>query len=108
MIVDDGQSFNFAAYDYGPFDSDVYAEARHLRTEGRAVIAPSGYGRWDTYAASELGIADGQRLLESLAPAHQDYIRQVADWVLGQLFTSLVKSIYETYPEMRANSIFQG
>jgi hypothetical protein len=39
-LVDRGPSFKFEPYDYGPFDSDVYAEAEILQAEGCAVIAP--------------------------------------------------------------------
>jgi len=107
-IVDDGPGFNFEPYDYGPFDSDVYFELAQLQRSGDVVIAPSGQGNWNTYAATDIGVRRGDTLLESLEDEKQGYILRVSDWVRSLSFTRLVKSIYEAYPRMRANSIFRG
>lgn len=106
-LISNGEPFDFKPYDYGPFDRAVYQEIQSLRSEGMALVGYDAFGRYDTYSASPEGVAVGKRLLDSLAPAQRDYIRQVADWVRRQTFASLVKSIYEAYPEMRANSIFK-
>jgi hypothetical protein len=103
-----GGGFNFVPYDYGPFDADVYTEATFLHHAGDAIIAPSGTGRWNTYAATESGVARGRALLRALPASAQQYLSDVSTWVRAQSFSSLVKSIYDTYPEMRANSIFRG
>jgi hypothetical protein len=103
----DGPAFNFVPYDYGPFDSDVYSEAESLRRENEVIIAPSGVGRWNTYAASESGLNRGRTLLDRLDGPARTYLHEVSSWVRSQSFSSLVKSIYEAYPEMRANSIFR-
>jgi hypothetical protein len=103
-----GVGFHFVPYDYGPFDADVYNEAAVLHHAGEAVIAPSGMGRWNTYAATESGVARGRALLQTLPAPAQKYLSEVSTWVRAQSFSSLVKSIYDTYPEMRANSIFRG
>jgi hypothetical protein len=107
-LVQEGPRYRFAAYNYGPFDRDVYVEAEHLRDEGVAVIAPSANGRWMTYAASDAGLRRGVELLNRMESKNRAYIESVAEWVLGQSFGSLVKSIYDAYPEMKENSIFQG
>jgi hypothetical protein len=104
----DGPSFNFVPYDYGPFDKAVYDEAAMLAALGEASIVPSQWGRWNTYAATERGIEEGRAAL-ARAPANlKTYVEDVTNWVRQQSFSSLVKSIYEQYPEMKANSIFQG
>lgn len=61
-----------------------------------------------SYAATPNGIARAQVILAALSPVHSEYIRTVSSWVRSLGFTQLVKSIYEEYPEMRANSIFVG
>ena len=108
QLTDPDESYNFLPYNYGPFDHNVYADAEDLQTEGAAVIAPSANGRWRTYAASEAGLVRGERLLATLDRDSRTYIDDVVRWVLAQSFGSLVKSIYEAYPEMKENSIFQG
>lgn len=100
--------FHFAPYDYGPFDRGVYDEAAALARDGLVSINPAQWGRWNVYAATSEGIDAGEQLLRSLPEKHAKYIRDVVDWVRNQSFASLVKSIYQQYPEMRENSIFQG
>jgi hypothetical protein len=107
-LIHRGAHYNFEAYNYGPFDRTVYVEAESLRDEGRAIIAPSDTGRWNTYAASRKGLREGQESLERLKKKSHRYIVSVVDWVLEQSFGSLVKAIYDEYPDMKENSIFQG
>jgi len=108
-LIDQGPGFNFQPYDYGPFDSDVYSEIDGLQRQGLAVVAPSPRGSWNTYAATDAGIAEANDLFEQEIPDEDgDYIKNISNWVRSLSFSSLVKSIYEEYPEMRANSIFKG
>ncbi|HTQ83753.1 MAG TPA: hypothetical protein VMI47_10845 [Pseudolabrys sp.] len=106
-LIDDGPGFNFEPYDYGPFDSDVYSEISALDARGEAIIAPSGIGNWNTYAASDYGLARGRALLDEMGRQGK-YVQKISDWVRSMSFSQLVKSIYEAYPDMRANSIFRG
>lgn len=107
-LINSGSPFRFVPYDYGPFDSDVYAEAQALQSQGLAVLAPSGTGNWNTYAASADGVSLGKQILTSLPPDVQDYMLRVSEWVRAQSFRGLVKSVYDAYPEMKVNSVFRG
>jgi hypothetical protein len=107
-LIDDGPKFHFEPYDYGPFDPDVYNELAGLARTGDAIIAPSGQGNWNTYAASDAGITRGENLWDQLDKDASGYIQKISDWVRSLSFKRLVKSIYEAYPHMRANSIFRG
>jgi hypothetical protein len=102
-----GLTFSFRPYDYGPFDSDVYSEISMLQHAGEAIIAPAPFGNWNTYAASDAGVIRGQKLLDQIG-TRREYIEKISAWVRSLGFNSLVKSIYEAYPEMKANSIFRG
>lgn len=107
-LITDGEPFAFVPYDYGPFDSAVYDEAERLASSGLAAIVPSGVGRWNIYSATEEGVRAGIEILASVDVASSEYISNVSQWVRSQGFGALVRSVYEAYPEMRANSIFQG
>jgi uncharacterized protein len=107
-LIDDGPEFNFQPHDYGPFDSDVYLVIESLQSRGLAVIAPSPSGNWNTYAASDAGLAQGDEVLCNMGKSNQRYVQRVSEWVRSLSFKSLVKSIYDAYPHMRANSIFRG
>lgn len=105
--LDSENRFNFRAYDYGPFDEQVYREAESLKDEGLASISLGLNGRWKEYAATSSGVASGRKVLEKISEDQKRYIEQVSSWVRSQSFGSLVKSIYDAYPDMKANSIFQ-
>jgi len=107
-LVTVGRKYSFAPYDYGPFDSTVYDDARVLRSAGLARIADAGNGRWSTYSATDEGVEAGTKLLDGMAEGHRKYIRDVAAWVRKLSFSALVKSIYDAYPQMRENSIFES
>jgi hypothetical protein len=107
-IIDAGPGLTFVPYDYGPFDASVYWEAEALRDAGEAIITLSPTGRWKTYAASEIGIKHGHALMQTLPEQTRDYILAIAEWALAQSFGSIVRSIYDAYPEMKENSIFNG
>lgn len=107
-VVDEGPGFDFQPYDYGPFDSAVYAEAERLAANGAAEIVPSRTGSWSTYAASDEGVTWGREILDELSEDSRDYIQGVSAWVRRLSFGSLVKSIYDAYPEMKARSVFRG
>ena len=107
-LVDRGPNFNFTPYDYGPFDAAVYSEAESLKLTGDVVVAPSGSGRWNTYAASGFGLTRGQQILAALQPNIRNYIDEISGWVRSRSFRDLVISIYDAYHEMRINSVFRG
>ena len=102
-----GSFYSFRAYDYGPFDSAVYADAATLQTDGLAVITePAASHR--TYSATPAGLEFAGPLRGALDPEVVDYLDRVVAWVRSMPFTELVKAIYAQYPEMKANSIFRG
>ncbi len=102
----DGPHFDFAPYDYGPFDRAVYDGLDALSREGLAKIENTG--RYRVYALSQSGFHEGVSHLNALAPNVRDYITNVAEWVRQLSFEQLVASIYNRYPDMKANSVFRG
>ena len=107
-IITSGPRYNFIPYDYGPFDSSVYSDIDGLAKNGEVVVARSDFGRWNTFSASDQGLARGRLILAEIPPHNLKYIREVSEWVRAQSFSTLVKSIYTAYPQMKVNSIFRG
>lgn len=107
-LVDDGPNFGFVPYDYGPFDVAVYSEAENLERQGLALIGTTNNNRWRTYAPSREGVGHGETIKSRMTSGQREYVERVANWVLSLDFATLVKSIYEAYPQMRENSIFKG
>lgn len=101
-----GPHFDFQPYNYGPFDKEVYEVLEGLEKEGLAEIVQ--LHRWKEYRLTENGQIKGNKLLNALPVKAKDYIKKLSEFVRQLNFTQLVSAIYKAYPEMRANSVFQG
>jgi hypothetical protein len=62
---------------------------------------------WKTYGATEEGLQKARFLEKEADPRAVDYVRKLVKWARSVSFKDLVKSIYQAYPEMKANSIFR-
>ncbi|MDD5094684.1 MAG: hypothetical protein PHV74_09940 [Dehalococcoidia bacterium] len=101
-----GHHFNFQPYNYGPFDRTLYEVLEELKNEGLVEIVQAH--TWHEYKLTDKGQGLSLKLIEGLPARAKDYIRQVSEFVRELTFTQLVSAIYKAYPEMRANSVFQG
>lgn len=101
-----GPFFDFQPYNYGPFDKGVYEVLEELAGDGLVEIVREN--TWNDYQLTPAGQSGGDHLLRQLHAPVRDYIVTLSNFVRGLSFTQLVTAIYRAYPDMRANSIFQG
>lgn len=101
----EGPHFNFRPYDYGPFDRAVYDQLTEFAQQNLARIQNTG--RYRVYSLSQAGFQRGAAKLEELPEPVRNYLVKVARWVRQLSFEQLVASIYNRYPEMKANSVFR-
>ena len=102
-----GSFYQFRAYDYGPFDSGIYADADLLHAEGLVTITdPRKSHR--TYSATPAGMDRANGLRNELSGDVVGYLDEVVRRVRSLRFDELVRAIYRDYPEMKANSVFRG
>jgi hypothetical protein len=103
-----GRQFSFEPYDYGPFDRAVYSELELLAQQGLVAIqATPGADRRKFYL-TPAGHAIGSAMFGQLNERARSYMSRVSAWVRSLSFAELVGSIYNRYPEMKANSVFRG
>lgn len=102
-----GKYFAFAPYDYGPFDRDVYDEISGLLARGEVEVDRDWNGLRKYHVTPE-GMERGRYLLSTLQADIQNSIAKYATWVTSQSFASLVSAIYQAYPAMKVNSVFNG
>ena len=99
--------YNFQPYDYGPFDSQVYADVESLRKRGLAQINQEPGSRWRTYSATEGGIAEGHHMARQLTEQQRAVLGRIVHLVRSLSFNDLVSAIYRAYPGMRERSVFR-
>jgi uncharacterized protein YwgA len=103
-----GEQYDFQPYDYGPFDSAVYADLDRLSLPDEGCVEIVRSGRYRTYRLTQRGREIGLQRLAELDAQTQSYLGRAKDWVKSLSFQALVRAIYQAYPETRANSIFRG
>lgn len=98
--------FHFTPYHYGPFDQNVYHALDALANQGLVEIVSTG--KWRNYRLTAEGQALGQAVVDGLSQRAASYLSELSRFVRHLSFSQLVSAIYKAYPEMRANSVFQG
>ena len=101
-----GRFFDFRAYDYGPFDAEVYRELERLSQMGLVQIL-SGDVLHRRFLLTSEGYEWGKRFLRNIEPIARKKIRKISEWVRTVSFRELITEIYRYYPKMRENSVFE-
>jgi len=102
-----GYFYEFYPHNYGPFSKEVYSDAELLESRGMIAIErdPNSYARYISTAVGQTRVRD---VIAKQAPNRvQEYLANIVDWAQKQSFASLVRAIYDKYPQYRVNSVFQ-
>jgi hypothetical protein len=102
-----GGFYSFRPYHYGPFDADVYNDADNLENNGLIEVDTSQGRSLRRYVLTAAGLS-AARKAEAHGPKKAvEYLVRVVAWAQPLPFNLLVRAIYEEFPAMRANSIFE-
>jgi uncharacterized protein YwgA len=101
------KEYCFVPYNYGPFDSKVYSDAKALVAEGFVVGVPGGGGRWTDYLLTPEGKEFISKRESEILQEAQSYLKKVVTWAQSISFNDLVAAIYNAFPEMQVNSVFR-
>ena len=96
--------FDFEAYDYGPFDRDVYDARDTLVRKGLLTVA---HRRYEEYRLSEAGVARANAL-KAAHDASAGWISRVGRFVTTRSFRQLIEQIYDEYPEYKIRSVYRS
>ena len=103
-----GSFYRFSPYDYGPFCGDVYQDAEMLELRGLVSITRRPETRYKLYRVTASGRTAANAFRSQLSARAADYLRKVVEFTQRVSFNQLIRAIYKAYPEMKANSVFQG
>lgn len=105
-----GESYDFEAYDYGPFSSAIYRDLHQLVEDGCVKeVEVQGYN-WKRYVATGRGVDRAQTQVNGFDAEHRAILRRLAeikDELLGLSFDALLRRVYDLYPEYAENSVFR-
>ena len=101
-----GTFYQFEPWDYGPFDADVYDDARELEELG-LIARPHVVDRqWRDFRITRAGLCKARELRASVPPDVLRYISTVVKWAQELTFTQLVRAVITRYPEMGTAMVF--
>ena len=100
-----GPFFDFQAYNYGPFDKEIYKLLQVFSTRGYIEIIREN--TWREYRLTKEGQDLGEKILRRIPAEINNYLEKISKFVLSLSFSELVMAIYKEFPEMRKNSVFQ-
>jgi uncharacterized protein YwgA len=98
--------YSFVPYHYGPFCKDIYSDAEGLARTGNLVeVMHCGYR---AYLPTRTGRTAASEIQSRAPEPVADYVRLVREWVERHSFNSLVRAVYERWPDTKVRSIFTG
>ena len=103
----EGKAFKFEAYDYGPYDKEIYWILDEFKNRSLIKIQYSEWPQLRTYEATDLGLEEGKKVLDQLHSSVSSYIILLSKWIRQLNFIDLVTYIYKEYPDFAVNSVLQ-
>lgn len=105
------ESYEFVAYDYGPFSVEIYRDLDTLYEQGLVErIGVPGY-TWSRYLPTAQGIDEAERLVGAMSASQRQralLLQGLKRDVLRMSFRGLLEHVYSRHPEFRENSVFNG
>lgn len=99
--------YRFQPYHYGPFDAEVYHDAEALERGGLIEVDASHGRQLRQYGLTPAGEAAATDAAKRQSKKGQAYLTAVVEWAQPLPFHVLVRAIYDAFPAMRVNSIFE-
>lgn len=97
--------YDFAPYNYGPFDPQIYKDAEEIATTEQIIIFNDGnpYSKYLITPSGQINADDLKQKNEKDAK----FAKELVDFVKSLKFRELLRVIYKNYPQFAVNSIFR-
>lgn len=96
----EGTGFEFEAYKYGPFDSDIYDELDALRADELVEIQSTGKYQANNIVLTSDGIEKAEEAFEELTEEQQELLSWIKGKHVQQPVDQLLSFVYNEYPDM--------
>lgn len=101
-------SYDYTPYNWGPYCRELTNDLAVLKEAG--VLHESGpkAGRYGSYSLTPQGEASADTFVLSLSDPEISFIGEVRKYVTSKDFNSLLREVYEAYPDFASNSLWSG
>lgn len=98
------EKYDFVPYYYGPCSFKIYSDIDQLISKGLVAAVPVPGQSWRKYRLTEAGIKQADTLVAG-APEVAESSAMARSRVTSHTFRSLLREVYEQYPEYAAKSV---
>jgi uncharacterized protein len=105
------ETYEFVAYDYGPFSVQIYWDLEEMADSGLILAAPMPGYSWSRHLTTASGLARAQDALDEMAPEARGraaQLQQLKQGVLSLGFRDLLSHVYSRYPDFSDKSVFRA
>ena len=100
--------YEFQPYLYGPYSRQLAADLDRLVKSGEIVANYTPGDRRVEYLLAPEGFRRATEIKADTDPKAVAAVERTVEWVKAQTFSSLLASIYKSYPEYATRSIFKS
>jgi uncharacterized protein len=100
--------YDFQAYDWGPFSSDIYDDLARLSRQGYLAEEKVVGRTWSTYRVTSRGHDRAAGMSTQIGPGAVGWLRQAREFLTTRSFAQLLRDVYAMYPDYAVNSRFGG
>jgi len=99
------QRYDFVPYYYGPCSFSIYSDIDQLIGSGLIEPVPVPGQSWRKYRLTEAGLEQAAKLAATAGPRAVETCAAARSRVTNHTFRSLLKEVYEQYPEYAVKSV---
>lgn len=99
--------YEFEPYLYGPCSFEIYEDLEVLKGKGLIDEERAPYQRWSYYRLTANGIAEAENVLKEITDPLRAKMMDIKRLVMELSFLSLLKYVYEKYPEYGKHSLIR-
>jgi uncharacterized protein YwgA len=101
------ERYDFQPYNYGPYSFDLRNDLRQLVVEGLATEEPVPGYTWSRYRLTTEGMHKAKNMRDTADHDVAQKLFDIKQSVTGKSFNTLLRDVYDDYPEFATNSIFR-
>jgi len=106
--VQDKEKYAFEPLHYGPYSRELRRDVEDLVRQGLAEKRPVPGYTWSEYVLTPAGLGKATALLSTAPQTELRRLFDIKKEITGVPFGTLLRDVYEKYPDFAVNSIFQG
>jgi len=107
-IVPAKEKYNFVPYYFGPCSFDIYRDIEQSIHEGLIEAVPVSGQSWRKYTLTEQGLERADKLASAAQSHAVQACAAARSRVIGHTFRTLLKEVYEQYPEYAVESVLKN